>query len=376
MAVFATTYRVHAQTSDPLAAQVVGAAFMAPMFLGGAIVGTMTDRLDRYRSVSTSLGVLIPLAGLMGLAVANDHAPVWVSYVFVFCIGTGNLIDMTSRRSIAFDLVGASLIANAAAMETLALHAGNTLGSLSGGLVIDLVGTAWVYVVVAGLYVIAGAAFRRGARTAGAALRAPSSLGTSARQDLRAAFGLLLTNGLLRQLLVITVLMNFFYYAFTPLIPAFADELGVGPLATGAMASAMGFGSVTGAFLLSRLRCQRGGLLHIGGSCGAMVMLIAFANMTWYPAALLTLFVAGVFGSGFGATQSALVVSLVDESQRGRALGVLSMAIGALPFGMFSLGLVARRTDPQLALTLSVTSGLCILLGWQALRPQLRSLRT
>ena len=83
---------------------------------------------------------------------------------------------------------------------------------------------------------------------------------------------------------------------------------------------------------------------------------------------------AGLSGSGFGTTQSALVVSLVDESLRGRALGVLSTAIGALPFGMFSLGLLARRTNPQLALTISVGVGAALLLWWQARHPHLREL--
>lgn len=103
-------------------------------------------------------------------------------------------------------------------------------------------------------------------------------------------------------------------------------------------------------------------------------MLVVFANMTWYPAAFAALFVAGLCGSGFGATQSALVVSLVDDALRGRALGVLSMAIGALPFGMFSLGLIAQRTEPQRALTLSVGAGLVLLIVWHAYRPHLREL--
>ena len=103
-------------------------------------------------------------------------------------------------------------------------------------------------------------------------------------------------------------------------------------------------------------------------------MLIVFANMTWYPLAFAALFVAGLSGSGFGTTQAALVVSLVEETLRGRALGVLSMAIGALPFGMFSLGLIAQRTNPQLALTLSVGTGFALLVGWQARRPHLRAL--
>ena len=380
MVLFATTYRVNEQTGDPLLVQLVGTAFMAPMFLGGALAGTMSDRLDRHRVVIRALGVLGPLALLMGLAVAADTAPVWVSYVFVFCVGAGNVIDMTSRRTLAFTLVGTGLITNAAAFETMALQGGGMLGNLTGGAVIEAFGVAAVYVGVGfiygiciGLVVVA----RRRSDAAGILTllarepTEPSSVG----DDLRAGIGLVRSNRLLRQFLVTTVLMNFFYFAFMPLVPVFASDLGVGPLLTGLLASAAGMGSIIGASIIARTQPAPRGLLHIAGSLGAMVMLVAFANLNWYPAAFGSLVLAGLFASGFGATQSALVVTLVEEPLRGRALGVLSMAIGALPFGMFSLGLIARRTNPQLALTISVTTGFVLLVLWQAFRPHLRTLR-
>jgi hypothetical protein len=68
------------------------------------------------------------------------------------------------------------------------------------------------------------------------------------------------------------------------------------------------------------------------------------------------------------------VVSLVDDAKRGSALGVLSMAIGSLPFGMLSLGLLARRTDPQMALTISVCVGLVLLILWHVIYPNPRRL--
>ncbi|MCP5026841.1 MAG: MFS transporter [Actinomycetia bacterium] len=376
MAIFATTFRVNEQTGDPLLVQLVGASFMAPMFLGGALAGTITDRLDRHRTVARALGFLIPLSGLMGLAVAADQAPVGVSYLFVFCVGVGNVLDMTCRRTIAFGLVGAGLITNAGALETFALHAGNMVGSLGGGAIIDAFDAAWVYAMVGLVYAAATGSFARAGRVAGRDQppRA-STASTTVGDDLRAALGLVRRHAVLRQFLMTTVLMNFFYYAFMPLVPVFAEDLGVGAFETGLLASALGAGTMTGALVVARIEPRRPGRLHVVGSLGAMIMLIVFANLTWYPAALGSLFVAGLSGSGFGTTQAALVVSLVDESLRGRALGVLSMAIGALPFGMFSLGLIAQRTDPQQALTLSVGVGIVLHLGWQATHPHLGTLR-
>lgn len=390
---FATTFRVNEQTGDPLLVQLVGTAFMAPMFLGGPLIGTLTDRFDPRRTVAGALGILVPLSALMGLAVAGDRAPVLVSYAFVFCIGIGNVVDMTSRRTLAFGLVGTSLVTNAAALESVGLHAGNMVGSLLGGAIIEASGVEAVYLGVGLLYLLAlialGSSTRRmlpptptaaasgsvsgpiGAPVAGPA---GASGAPSALQDLRAGFGLLRTHPILRQFLMTTVLMNFFFYAFTPLIPVFAEDLGVGPFLTGLLASAVGMGVMTGAVVIARLQPDRRGLIHVVGSIGAMTMLVIFANVGWYPAAFAALYLAGLLGAGFGTTQSALVVALVDEHLRGRALGVLSMAIGALPFGMFTLGLLARRTAPRPALTISVLTGMGLLLLWHARRPHLREL--
>ena len=45
-------------------------------------------------------------------------------------------------------------------------------------------------------------------------------------------------------------------------------------------------------------------------------------------------------------------------------MGVLSMAIGSLPFGMIGLGLVAQALDPAEAVMLSVAAGLIVMLAW------------
>ena len=47
----------------------------------------------------------------------------------------------------------------------------------------------------------------------------------------------------------------------------------------------------------------------------------------------------------FGATQGVLVMDAVPQERRGRALGLLSSAIGVLPVGMFALGVAAYRGD-------------------------------
>ncbi len=86
--------------------------------------------------------------------------------------------------------------------------------------------------------------------------------------------------------------------------------------------------------------------------------------------ALLALAVAGVALAGFATMQAVLVMAVVEPAMRGRAMGILSMAIGTLPFAMVLLGLVAQQFGASAAVLGSVVVGIAALLLWNLLRPE------
>ncbi|MDH4147919.1 MAG: MFS transporter [Acidimicrobiia bacterium] len=366
MGIFVSSYQVNQLTGSPLLVQLVGAAFFAPMFFGGVLAGTISDRFDRKRTITRQLAVLGPAALAMGALVASERAPVWAIYLFVGAIGTGNVVDMTSRRTLVIDLVGPSLVTNVVALESLALHAGTTIGGLSGGAVIAWLGVGPVYMVIGALYLAAVGLFRV-APSQPVSPDAPARL--PLRADIAAGLVLLRTHPLLRSVLGVTVLMNFFYYAFMPLVPVFAERLEVGALRAGLLASALGLGTMSGSLLVAWRQPRRRGRLYVGGPLLAMALLAAFANVSSYWPALALLMGCGLAAAGFGSTQGSIVATSTDPVVRGRAMGLLSMAIGGLPFGMLSLGLVAQRTNPALAVTVSCALGFVIVAGWQLARP-------
>lgn len=83
---------------------------------------------------------------------------------------------------------------------------------------------------------------------------------------------------------------------------------------------------------------------------------------------------AGLGSGFFGATQSTLVMTAVPEEIRGRALGLLSMAIGALPIGMYLLGEVAEIAGARNALIISALTGMAVLFVWVRRRPEIAAL--
>jgi len=132
---------------------------------------------------------------------------------------------------------------------------------------------------------------------------------------------------------------------------------------------------MVGSFAWAAWPVRRRGLLYLGGSMLAMGFLFAFAAAQWYPLALALLIAAGFGASAFGTMQGVLVMTTVNADMRGRAMGVLSMAIGSLPFGMIGLGLIAQATDPAAAVMVSVGAGVAAMVIWTARYPHLRSLR-
>jgi predicted MFS family arabinose efflux permease len=373
MAVFLASYLVTEMTGSPLLVQIVGAAFFAPMFLGGLLGGVVADRLDRRRTLMNQLAVLIPITALMGIVVLGGSTHVWMIYLFMLLIGVGGLLDMTSRRALIYDLVGAEGITNAMALEAMSLTGGNMLGSLAGGAIINFIGLGQAFFVMAGALAVAWASL---AAMRPVAHEHTPAAGASIRADIAAGFRYARGHRTIVSILGVTVLMNFFFFPYSPMVPVFADRLGVNAFWTGVLASGTGFGALIGASVIAaRSGTVRRGWTYMGGTGLAMIGLFAFAAADWYPAALLGLIVAGVGQSGFASMQASLMLLAAEPAMRGRAMGVLSMGIGVLPFGMVLLGVVAQLTSPPAAVLGAATLGFAGLIAWAVRSRDLRAIR-
>jgi predicted MFS family arabinose efflux permease len=107
-----------------------------------------------------------------------------------------------------------------------------------------------------------------------------------------------------------------------------------------------------------------------------MTLLVPFALSQWFAFSLVALLASSVGTGLFGSTQATLVMTSVPEAVRGRALGLLSTAIGMLPLGMLALGEVAQRTGARTAVVTSTLVGLACMALWQLRWPEARRLRS
>lgn len=373
MTIFLGSYLVNRLTGSPLLVQLVGTCFFLPMFVGGLAAGTISDRFDRRRTVLRQLVALIPFAALMSALVATDHIATWMLYCFAIAVGVGQVVDMTNRRALVHDIVGDRLFGNAMALEALSMAAGNMLGSLTGGTVIGLLGESSAYGMVAGFYLVIFLLMRsvpamKPRDAAGPA--APSGGLGQLRADLGEAMRALPSNRPFVSLLGVTVAMNFLFFSFMPMVPVLAKQFDVGPVLTGVLASGLGLGMLIGSALMVICDPPRRGLIYVIGSFGGMICLIVFALLKVFIIALAALVLTGIFSAGFSTVQAALVISISPPEMRGRAMGLLSMAIGALPFGMVLLGALAEQIGSHTAVVVSAGSGMAVLALWLVRHPE------
>ena len=370
MAVFLCSYLVNRLTGSPLLVQLVGAAFYAPMLVGGILGGVVSDRFDRRRTLLVQLGALVPVAAVIGAVALAGDLRAWMVYPFMLAVSTGWVVDMTSRRALVYDMVGAAGVTNAMALESMSMTGGAMLGNLAGGAVLAVAGAWQAFFIIAALYAGAWLCLVGVRPRAREQARAP---GGSVRADIAGGLRYVRGERLLLGILGVTVLINFCYYPYQPLIPVFADRLHVDAFRAGALAAAPGLGSLCAALAIAAGRRPTRGWTYIGGGALGMTGVLIFAASRWYPLSLLALVTAGAGQAGYNTMQGALTLSAATPEMRGRALGIINMGIGVLPISLALVGLAAETTGPVAALISIAALGLLGLGLWATRARELRA---
>ena len=353
--------------------QLTGVALWAPLLFGGVAGGVIADRLNRRTAIVTQLGAVAVLAAVLGGVALADRLELWMVYPFLVVVGTGWVIDMTCRRTIVYELVGPKTIDNAMALESVSSASSLAAGALVGGAAIRAVGVGATFLVVSGLMVVALALFLF-VPVAGPAPRSATDDEPGPLAALAQGLGLLRTEPGLVSVLGVTAVVNFFYFSFTPLVQRFGQLLDADAFVTGVLASMTGFGMMTGSALVARFQYRRRGQVYLIGALGAMVFLVPFTRSDTLAVSMLFLLVSGIGIGLFGSTQGTLVLTSVGDEVRGRAMGLLSTAIGVLPAGMIALGELAERLGARDAVLASVVAGAVLCSLWVVRHRQVLSL--
>jgi MFS family permease len=344
-----------------IALQLTGSPFMvglavfvrsAPMMALGPFAGVVADRIHRGRVLlfTQSLGVATALA--LFLLFATGHGGYWPLVGLEMLFGVLWALDFPARRTALFSLVGAGRVATAISLETVSMQLAKMVGPVFAGVGLAKLGPAACFAAMAvlyagGLVVSVGLGSRIGRVTHGASASVTASLGAG----FRAAW----QEPTVRDVLIITVLMNVLLFPYQHMLAVFSrDVLGAGPEWLGALVAADGLGSLLGALTVAS---RRGFIAHrrlfVGAVLVAPLLLIVFTGARWRWVCVVLLVMIGMAESGFATMQSTLVLLAAPEERRGGAMGILSACIGTQPLGTLWVGFLATGIGVAPAIALN-----------------------
>ncbi len=337
------------------------APFVLAAFLGGALA----DRWDRRKLLAVTQTAYVLVAAAEGLLVATGQIQYWQIYIFGAVNLTISGVDTATRQSLIPSLVPREHLSSAIALVSSLRRGSSIIGPVIGGVTIATVGIGAAYFINAASFlpVVAAALAMRGVRAVPAGLRESlaASIGggvryTRARPVILGLFVLEAGHGFLQP--VITM------------IPIFArDVVHVGPEGYGLMLSMMGVGALaaTSSLILLGSRVVRGSYAIVAAFAYPTV-LIGFALSRSFAVALAFLLLLGFMDIVAGTLRTTIVQIDVEDSYRGRVMGLMSMATRATsPLGAIPVGALASGIGVGLALAIGSLAAMG-LTGLTALR--------
>ena len=374
------TYLVFRLTDSTFLTQLTGAALAFPQLVTGAVSGVVADAFNRRSVLLANHLINLGVAVLAGSLVLTGLIAWWHVVVLSLVYGVFATMDQVTRGAFTVDLVGSALLPYAIALQGLAFTIGFVLGTLLGGVLLEVLPlaegeeSAGPFLVIAGLCGLGGLlllplpSLRRGQSGSIPTWSLLHLMGEGLRVVAR--------NRAVVGVLGITCLFNLTFFTYTPLVPVFAqDVLHVNRTLMGLLGACQGIGAVVGTlFIVTRPAIRRRSTYYIVGSLGALAFLQVFALSTVYPLSVAALIAAGAGTAGFATMQATLVLLSVPEEMRGRAMGLQNTAVGVLPIGMLGLGALAQVTGPGSAVSYSAGVGFVLVLLWAWRAREMRAL--
>jgi len=339
----AVIWVVYSMTHSAFLIGVTIFAEQFPSFLFSIPGGVAADRYNRYTVIKITQVISMVQAVLLAVLVITGHTSVWAILLLSVILGIINAFDIPARQALIHDVVASpSDLPNAVSLTTATASLAQLLGPALSGIVLSAFG--------AGVCFLLNAASFGGVIVSLLLMKLPAYQPKRKDKKVIAEFSEGFTYikntpdiGLIVAMLAMVSLL---VLPYNTVLPVFAKVVFKGDASTfGYINSFIGVGAVTGTiFLASRKPGTHLRMILFISTILMGVGLICFSQIKNFPAAMLFAAIAG-FGSVAQFTVSNIIVqSDSAPAMRGRAIGILLMAIfGMLPLGSLLVGAVSEH---------------------------------
>lgn len=336
---------------SPMKLALVLVSMALPMASVSLIGGVFADRVSRRRLLVLGQGC----NAFLTLVVATlDYTGLIVfSHLLItgFLNGILMAMIMPSRSAMVSDIVPEDKLMNGIALANSGWNLSSIIGPAVAGILIIYLGTAGVFYLIVGLYVISSLTIFMvidGSRGS-----VPPKSGVA--NDIRDGMRYVASNSNLLGLMIIAFLTAMFGMTYHVLLPAWAREaLNVQSDGLGVLMMTMGLGSLLGTVVLASLGNikRRGDLLIL--SCVLWgVALAIFSQTTSYQFAIPLLLLIGIVTAIFRALNMTLMQLNASPEMRGRVMSMAMMTFGIMPLSALPFGAISEFWGTPNALLIS-----------------------
>lgn len=345
-------------TGDPRRVALVQTFTMLPGLLFVLPAGAVADIFDRRRLLIIVRSAMAVVAAALGVVVVTGHITPWGLLAFTFALGAGSALTAPVWQSIVPQLVPRPVLAEAIALNSMAVNISRAIGPVVAGVLIATVSIAAPFLVnaVAFTAMVAAVAWWRPPPRPASPLP-NEELVSAMRAGLRYARASAPVKATLGRVLAFVVFASA-YWALLPLIAR--DLLGGGARLYGLLVGGIGAGAVIGAFVLPALRARLGAdRLVNAATAGTSLALAGFAIAPNPLVAMTASLIAGLCWISSLSSMNVSMQTALPEWVRGRGLSIYHMSFfGSMAVGSYFWGQAAHWLGIPTALFIAAAGAL------------------
>lgn len=339
----------------------VAMADMLPVVFIAPVAGAFADRMDRLRVCRILQYGNMILASVLAALSFSGLLTIWILFGLSLIQGGINATFQPFRQSLIANMVSRDELPGAIAINSTVWHGSRFVGPAIAGGVIAVWGVSVAFLINALSYLtFIHVLHRLTIESPPRIARAIGELPKEILEGVRYAFA----HPVIAPVLFVLFVSSCVGRAVLELLPGFADQIfGRSEGGFAALVSAAGCGAMFGALWFG-WRAQAGNLVRLAVS---NVLLLAIGLAGLIATERFELGLASLVVTGFGLLASGIAIqtivqSTVEESLRGRVMGIYGWFWVGIPgLGAILIGAVSDLTGPRLPV---LGGALLVLLVW------------
>jgi MFS family permease len=367
----AQSWLVLSLTNSPFLLGLVGMLQWLPVLFFSLIGGVVADRVSKRGVIVLTQIIQMLQAFTLGALVLSGAVRFWHVAVLAVALGLASAFDMPARQAFIFEMVEGTDTMNAVALNSMIVNVARLLGPAVAGLAIAWVGMAPAFLANGASFIPVIAALLLMQVRPVQAVRTANGVLT----HLWEGIVYLRETPAVLQVIVLLAVESVFALNFTLLTSVLAkDVLHAGAQGFGFLMSSQGAGALVGAITVASLaHLGPRPIFLFGGAAVLGVAEVVLSLVRQFPAAAVTLGLAGASMVLFTATVNTTLQLNTPDRLRGRIMSVYALVMGGLtPIGSLVAGTLAQFRGAPGAFLVGGVVGLvavAVVLRWHTITP-------